>query len=518
MTTDRRSWLRYEVARRLRRGDSQRQIARALEIDRKTVKALKEELKELRERDPEQPPVELAPKTPRPSKLDPYRDFIAQVVDDYPDIHATRLLEKLQAQGFDGKYTIVRTCLNEVRPKPKKRASQRVETPPGLQGQVDWSPYALEDGTPFHALSMVAGYSRWRWMRFRTDTRRVTLMRGLVEAFEELGGVFEELVFDSMPGVVDGWEGGQPILNATFVDFAAHYGFSIHVAPRGDGAYKGKVERPFRYLEENFFNGRTFYELEVAQAELAAWLERVNAKPHTTTKRPPVEMLATDRECLAPLPAHPYDTRELCFRVVDDYASVLFDTKHYSVPPDYVGHVTYVRASESVVEVFDRTATCIARHPRLARDGEPRSQLDEHRPRRRAVSWDVLLGRFESFGETCVQWARSVREHNRYGRAQLAKVLALQQNWSTDDVIAAIEHAQAHLAWDVRSIERILQVRATPRTFADQLADTTRQRIREAMDSSPIQQRGLHEYQQLLNPEDEDTDAEEEDPDPGIDP
>lgn len=218
--------------------------------------------------DPDAPPVELAPKTPRPSKLDAHRDFIKAVVEEYPDIRATRLLEKLEAKGFDGKYTIVRNYLNEIRPKAKKQASVRVETRPGFQAQVDWSPYTLACGTPFHALSIVQCFSRHRWMRFREDTRQITLMRGLTEAFEEYGGVAAELVFDSMPGVVDRWEAGQPVLNATFVDFAAHYGFTIHIAPRGDGAYKGKVERPFRYLEENFFNGRTFYDLSVAQAEL----------------------------------------------------------------------------------------------------------------------------------------------------------------------------------------------------------------------------------------------------------
>lgn len=510
MTSDRRSWLRYEVARRLRRGDSQRQIARALEIDRKTVRALKAELEARREQD-EDAPSELIQRAPRPSKLDPFHDFITEVIEEYPDIRATRLLEKLQDRGFDGGYTIVRGYLNHVRPKQTKSAAMRVETPAGYQGQVDWSPYRLADGTSFHALSQVLSFSRWRWMRFRTDTRQITLLRGLVELFEELGGVPAELVFDSMPGVVDRWEAGEPVLNATFVDFAAHYSFSVHIAPRGDGAYKGKVERPFRYLEENFFNGRTFHRLDVAQAELAAWLDRVNAKAHRITKRPPNELLPQDRDALGPLPGRPYDTRELVIRIVDDYGNVLFDTKHYSVPPDYVGRVVYVRASESQVEVFDRTATRIGRHARIARDSlNDRSELPEHRPRRRQVSWDLLLSRFESFGEVSAQWAHRVREHKRYARAQLATVLALQQKWSTDDLIDAIEHAHRHLAWDAKAVERILEVRATPRTFSEQLADVTRQRIREAMDSAPIQQRALSEYQRMLTPDTEEDHDEEE--------
>jgi hypothetical protein len=32
----------------------------------------------------------------------------------------------------------------------------------------------------------------------------------------------------------------------------------VHVSPRRYPQYKGKVERPFRYVDENFCNGRTF--------------------------------------------------------------------------------------------------------------------------------------------------------------------------------------------------------------------------------------------------------------------
>jgi len=74
-------------------------------------------------------------RTPRASKLDRHRSFIAGLLRRYPDIRATRLHEDLRAQGFDGGYTIVRERLNELRPKPERdEPYQLVITAPGKQG------------------------------------------------------------------------------------------------------------------------------------------------------------------------------------------------------------------------------------------------------------------------------------------------------------------------------------------------------------------------------------------------
>ena len=83
----RRKWVRYEVALRTARGDSQRMIANALEIDRKTVRRLQKELADERKRDDQEPPAELlAKRAARPSKLDPYLDIIKALLEQYPEI------------------------------------------------------------------------------------------------------------------------------------------------------------------------------------------------------------------------------------------------------------------------------------------------------------------------------------------------------------------------------------------------------------------------------------------------
>ena len=86
------------------------------------------------------------------------------------------------------------------------------------------------------------------------------LIDGLESAFR-FGGVPRELLFDQMRSVVlsdDRAAGGELILNAEFLRFAAHWGFMPRSCRPYRARTKGKVERPIRYLRENFFHGRTF--------------------------------------------------------------------------------------------------------------------------------------------------------------------------------------------------------------------------------------------------------------------
>ncbi len=499
-----RARLAYEVMRRQRRGDSLRAIARALRIDRKTVAKIIDEVQRRRDDGDDALARELpAKRAPRPSKLDRFTGVIAELLASYPDLRATRLHEELCARGFDGSYTIVREHLLKLRPRPGKKPRKLVRTPAGKQGQFDWSPYELADGTPMSMFGCVLSYSRYRYARFCTDTRQPTIFRQLRHSFEHCGGVAREYVTDTMPGIVDRWEGDEPVLNLRAVDFAVFYGFEIHVAPRGDGAYKGKIERTFRHAVESFFNGRTLHTLEQANAELAWWLEHnCNGKKHGTTGRRPVDMLEQEREHLLALPARPYDDRELAHRIVDAYCYVRFDGNFYLAPRRQVGKWVYVRAGDELVEIVADAATVVARHPRALRNAGlyvPPPAQDSSRPRRRPVA--ELLKAIAQWGPSAATYGAAIREHQRCPAVHLGKLLALRTDWALTDIVAAIEHATLYQAWGADPVQRILAARYRPRTMQDHIAESARAHIRQAMAQSPVQQRDLQSLaRQLAGP------------------
>ena len=494
-----RTMLLYEVWRRRERGQSLRSISRTLGIARKTVRRMLRELRQRREQGDDalkrQAPQT---RTPRASKLDRHRSFIAEQLRRYPDIRATRLHEKLRARDFDGGYTIVRQRLKELRPKPEREEPfQLVITAPGQQAQVDFSPYKLADGTPIYCFSCVLSHSRYLYACFCSDMRQPTIFRQLRRAFDAFGGLPHECVFDTMAGVIDRWELGQPIFNLAAVDFAVYNGFELHASPRRYPQYKGKVERPFRFIEESLLNARTFYTLEQANEAMAWWLEhRANCRIHRMTKRVPAEVLLEERPSLNRLPVHPYDDRELAHRLVDSYGYVDFDANHYRAPVP-IGRWIYVRASEDEVTIVANAANVVATHPRAPRGANQYVPPPRQRRLRRSSKTE-LLACLESWGEGARLYGERIVERKRYAGAELAHIVALQKSYGIEDILAAIEHADRYGAYGARELDRILQLSAKPRSFEDQLAKSAREHIRRAMDHSPVRQRSLSAYGQLL--------------------
>lgn len=496
-----RRHLVYEVLRRLRRGESQRGIARTLGIAPKTIRAMQRDQHERREQGESSIEREVPPRrTPRRSILDRYENQIKNWLEKYPDITAQRLLERLQEVGFEGKYTVVRVHLMQRRKElgtADKKAVVVVRTAVGQQGQFDWSPYTIEGPVDVQVWGYSLSWSRARSFFSSDNQRQPAIFNSLKGSFERFGGVPSESVTDSMPGVVDRWEAGRPILNIRFVDFAAYYDFAVVISPRRFPRFKGKTERPFWFVELSFFNARTFHSPEQVAEELAYWQDhKAMEMEHPETGRPIREMLDQERPHLRPLPPKPYDTRDIVSRVVDAYAYVSFETNFYPVPEQHVGDVVYLCVGPDSVEIFDLGVHRIAVHQRMApgagiRPGNPwigkRGRYDIER----------LIAGLAAWGPAAEAFARAIRDRKRYAGGELSHLLGLRAQWSADDILGAVTHAAQYQAYEVKAVERILVSRYTPRRLSEQIADASRRQIQERMSDHPVRQRGLDAYDVL---------------------
>ena len=216
-----------------------------------------------------------APRRKRKHKLDPYKAMIDVRLREFPRLSAQRLFDEVRAAGYAGGYGRVREYVGTARPRDPVEVAVRFETPPGRQGQVDFGTFTLPWGRR-HALLVVLGYSRLLWLRFYARQTMNVLTDGLEGAFDRFGGVPRELLFDQMRSVVLSDEragGGDLALNAEFLRFAAHWGFTVRSCRPYRAQTKGKVERPIRYLRENFFYGRTFINDADLNDQATRWLE-----------------------------------------------------------------------------------------------------------------------------------------------------------------------------------------------------------------------------------------------------
>ncbi|QKE93813.1 IS21 family transposase (plasmid) [Lichenicola cladoniae] len=354
-----------------RQGLSVSAIARRVGIDRKTVRKYIERGLE--------PPIYQA-RQPRPAKVAPFHSYLRERVAAYPDLTGSRLHREIRDLGYAGGYTAVKDFLRGVRPTTPAGFEVRFETPPGRQAQVDFAHFrtVFTDEPSVERVvwlfSLVLGHSRMLWGRFVPHQDLQTLLRCHAAAFEALHGAPTEILYDRMRTVFsrEDPEAGHIVYNRTVVEFARHYGYLPKACQAYRAKTKGKVERPFRYIREDFFLSRSFRNLGDLNDQFRQWLDQVaNARIHATTQRVVSEHFAEERPRLQPLPAGPFQAvLRLEWRITRD-GMVSVDGNLYSVPDTTHRRPVEVHSTASEVRILEE-GHVVATHPVLEGRGQRR--------------------------------------------------------------------------------------------------------------------------------------------------
>jgi transposase len=496
----------YAVVQLEKQGMKWRAIARALHISRNTVRWIVTE----HGRDRELPHTALPPgrSVARPSKLDPLRPRIEELLRTYPDITAQRVFEILRAEeGYQGGDTIVKKLVRKLRPKPAPRPS--LETPPrepGKMAECDWASYPV---TFTHAppLTLQAfGYTlRWstrKYYAFYQGNGLHPLMDGHVHAFARFQGAARQCKYDSQKPVVLRWEGNQPIYNLRFIDFAAYYEFLAVACRRSAPNEKPRVERSFWELTLSFFRGRRFRDLEDLHGQLAHWMDTIaDVRPIKRMKRRTrLELFAQEQPLLRPLPRHPYDTALVLYKLCDIEGFIAWENNWYSLPYEYVTEILPVRITEKELFVYKADLTCIARHALRPRGAQEYSIIEGHRPRHaeRGPDLDQLRRAFRDLGDPAEAFLLALEKRlPRSAGHHARKVLALREGYDTADLLKAFSHALSYGALEHTAVERILAARADRRRLDEYVAEASAKKLGWAVAQSRTEPRDLAEYDAL---------------------
>jgi transposase len=371
-----------------RQGVSVSAIARRMGLDRKTVRRYIAQGLE---------PPAYGPRQPRISQLQAFEPYLRQRLAAFPQLTGRRLHRELRDLGYTGGYTILTDLLREVRPVEVLPFEVRFETPPGRQAQVDFAHFrtVFSDEPSVERIiwlfSMVLGHSRMLWGRFVLHQDLQTLLRCQTAAFEALGGVPEQILYDRMRTVFnrEDPETTHIVYNRTLLAFpssgysngfaagtlaslARHYAYLPKACKAYRAKTKGKVERPFRYIREDFFLGRNFRNLDDLNTQFHQWLDQVaNVRTHATTRRVVAEHFAEERPALQSLTAGTFQAVLRLERRITRDGMVSVDGNLYSVPNSTRRRTVEVHSTANEVRILEDGAV-IAAHPVLDGRGQRR--------------------------------------------------------------------------------------------------------------------------------------------------
>lgn len=466
-----------EVLRQLQQGLSDRAVAMATGVNRKTVARYRAwasgqgllagslpslgELQLLLD--------ETLPTVPPPqnvSSVEAYRQVVVKLRDQGVEMAA--LHQRLQERGYRGSYSAVRRFVRALEPVTAE-VTVRVETPPGVEAQVDFG-YAgrmvdPETGVVRKAwlFVMTLSWSRHQYVEFVFDQTVSTWLRLHRNAFRFFGGVPERVVIDNLKAGIAKVCNYEPEAQQAYRECAEHYGFLISPCRPRTPQHKGKVEQGgVHYVKRNFLAGQAPLILTEANRAVLVWVNTTaGERRHGTTKEAPVQRFATEQACLRPLPPTPYDLAIWKEVTVQRDCHVYFDHAYYSAPCRLVGQKLWVRGGTQSVHLYTPDYQQVATHSRADHPGQRLTTLDHLPPHKVAgllITRDSCCQQATAIGAATRQVVDGFLDHRPEDRLRTAgRLLRLAERYSAQRLEAACARAVRFDDPTYLTIKRILE-------------------------------------------------------------
>lgn len=409
-----------DIIHRLQAGESERSIARDIQISRPTVHKYHELARQQGYLEPgaalpnDATLLAALGPGPQPPKMTSSLEPFEGVVKDFfkKGIEMTAIHQRLRENyGYTGSYSSVRRFVNHLE-LGEPEAYTRIHRAPGEELQVDFGSvgplFDPASGRLRTAYAFVAtlSYSRHQYVELVFDQKVPTWIALHRRAFEFFGGVPRRIVPDNLKAAVLKALVYDPLLGEAYRQMALHYNFLISPTRPATPRHKGKVENGVHYVQRNFMAGQQFADLHCANRRLREWVLMVaGTRQHGTTHQPPLHLFGEyEQKALLPLPPEPFSLCEIRTVKVHPDCHVVIAGSYYSAPYTYVGQKLDAYVRERVVELY-QGQQLIATHLRCQQPGQWQTHLEHYPPHKAAY----LL----RTPEYCRQNAARVGPHTR---------------------------------------------------------------------------------------------------------
>lgn len=331
-------------------------------------------------------PLTGKPKKKRPAKLDPYKPFIDEQLDN--DIwNAEVLYQMIREQGYTGCRSSVRQYVRPKRPLRSSRKTVRFETEPGHQLQHDWGELFSDIGAQrvkVYIAVNTLGYSRrfHVWAAPSLDAEHT--YESIVRSLRYFGGVPRDVLVDNQKAAVLRHISGAPVVfNEGFLALAHHYGFRAKACRPMRPRTKGKTERMVGYVKHHFFQRyRRFESFAHLNQLLEQWLQTTaDQRLLRQFDQTPAQRFVDEAGALKPLPTIDFDTRYRDVRCVSWDGYIEVRGNRYSVPETHCNQIVTVRISlDDELTVYSHDDQVLCRHRLQDRSQGWQTQPVHHAP------------------------------------------------------------------------------------------------------------------------------------------
>lgn len=439
---------------------SKRGTAKILGISRNTVK----QLLKMRE-----PPT--YHRTHYDSIIDDFKEHILVWRCEPFNFIGTRIFREMKALGYAGSigpiYRFLRRVDEDVGNHISKKATVRHESPPGDQAQFDWTEYDVLVESRYrkvYCFSMILAASRKKAVCFSLKVDAESIYEAIQELFEELGGVTLELLIDNPKALVieNNPKSEEEIkYNPKAMMLAKHLGTELNACPCYWPRKKGKVERPFNYIEEQFIKGNTFASMEDLNRRVKKQVDAWCDEKHTTTQRIPNQhYLLEEKATLSPLPSIRFRTKEMLTRKISPDSFININSNKYSLPVTYVGKTVQFRIIYGFwIEVYDGKGNLITSFEEAQKRHSTFSKPEHYEAIAPKVSTSIpqirrdFTKRYNNGARYLEAAGRKFDQPTHYAR----KIMELEELYSQSDMDILIGIAVDENQLDIKGFKSILK-------------------------------------------------------------
>jgi len=309
------------------------------------------------------------------------------------------------------------------------------------------SPYTVFIGgelTIIYLYSYVNCFSRYQILEVSLSQNQGAIFEALENSIIETGGVCQRLQTDNAKSFVIDPSKNNLQWNPRYLNLCAHYGFTPTRSLPGHPSSKGKVEKPFSFIETHFIAGSSFEDFPDLQKKLKLFQNEINKRVHSTTKTPPIDLFEKENLSLLALPSDKYvgvkeETRKVSFDCLIGY-----NASRYSVPWMFAGKLVWIKISRGYyLQVYSQSNKLVASHKLSLTKGSV-NIIQEHYKSDKAFegSFETIKKKFlECFPEHKLFVEKLRAQKRLHAQNQLQQILSLSKLYTRDDFIEALNKA-----------------------------------------------------------------------------